>query len=355
MRLLVAAVLCLASTATALLPAAAAAQSGPSVYWGAYVDGAPFDTSKLDQFEADAGRHQSIVHWGEPWQMNGSMMPFQTAQYEAVRVRGSIPMVDWLSWNLGAPIDDPNYSLAKIYGGAYDSYIIQWAEAARAWGHPFFIRFDHEMNGGWYPWSEQRNGNHSGDYVRMWQHVVNIFRSVGATNATWIWCVNGVYGLSTPLPDLSPGDSYVDWTAMDGYNRAAGPSTWLTLNQILGDNPWSHMNTYTQVLAVAPAKPMMIAETATTTTGGDAGAWITDALQTQLPQTFPRVKALVWFNWNGGDSSLSWPIESSPATQSAFGAAIRSDYFASNQFGALVAGPVAPLDAPIQAAAETGD
>ena len=349
MRIVTAAALSLAFAASALLPGVAAAQSAPSVYWGAYVDGAPFDTTKIDQFEANAGRRQSIVHWGEPWQMNGAMMPFQTAQYEAVRLRGAIPMIDWLSWNLGAPIDDPNYSLAKIYGGTYDAYLTQWAQAAKAWGHPFFLRFDHEMNGNWYPWSEQRNGNHAGDFVKAWQHVVNIFRSVGANNVTWVWCVNGVYSASTPLPALYPGDNYVDWTAMDAYNRASAPSSWLSFNQIFGDNPWSHMNTYTQVLAVAPSKPLMIAETATNTIGGDAGAWIIDALQTQIPKNFPKVKALVWFNWNGGDPSLHFPIESTSGQKTAFQQSINTGYYASNSFSNLPSGPIQPLPGPASA------
>jgi hypothetical protein len=211
------------------------------------------------------------------------------------------------------------------------------------------MRFDHEMNGNWYPWSEQRNGNHAGDFVKAWQHVVNIFRSVGANNVTWVWCVNGVYSASTPLAALYPGDNYVDWTAMDAYNRASAPSSWLSFNQIFGDNPWSHMNTYTQVLAVASSKPMMIAETATNTIGGDPGAWIVDALQTQIPKNFPKVKALVWFNWNGGDPSLQFPIETTSAQKTAFQQSINTGYYASNSFSNLPSGPIQPLAGPAPA------
>src|SRR5579859_1088498 len=326
-------------------PTSAAAQSAPSLYWGSYQDSAPFNPGGIDTFESDAGRHESIVHWGEPWEMNGQMMAFQTPQFELVRQRGSIPMIDWLSWNLGAAIDDPNYSLAKIYGGTYDSYIRQWATDAKNWGHPFFVRFDHEMNGSWYPWSEQRNGNHAGDYVLAWRHVHDIFTQVGATNVTWVWCPNGVYGASTPLPGLYPGDSYVDWTAMDAYNRATGSSSWLTFNQIFGQNPWSHLDTYTQTLAVAPSKPMMIAETATSINGGDPAAWVRDALQTQLPQNFPNVKALVWSESNFGDPTLTWPIESSSAEQAAFQQSINDGYYAANNFANLPFGPIQPLAA----------
>src|SRR5690349_10799229 len=120
-----------AFVASGLTPGISSAQSAPAVLWGSYQDSAPFNPPAIDKFEANAGRKQSIVHWGEPWQMNGQMMRFQTPQYELIRQRGSIPMIDWLSWNLGAPIDDPNYSLARIYNGAFDSYIRQWATDAK--------------------------------------------------------------------------------------------------------------------------------------------------------------------------------------------------------------------------------
>jgi beta-mannanase len=38
-------------------------------------------------------------------------------------------------------------------------------------------------------------------------------------NITWIWCLNVSYFDSTPLKSLYPGNAYVDWTCMDGYNR----------------------------------------------------------------------------------------------------------------------------------------
>src|SRR5205807_1777178 len=79
----------------------------------------------------------------------------------------------------------------------------------------------------------------------------------------------------------------------------------------------------------------------TSVTGGDPGAWVTDALLTQLPQNFPQIKALVWFNWNGGGDS--WPIESSPALQAGFRQGIASSYYATNTFSDLLFGPIQPI------------
>ncbi len=32
------------------------------------------------------------------------------------------------------------------------------------------------------------NGDQPGEFVAAWRHVHDIFTSVGATNATWVWC-----------------------------------------------------------------------------------------------------------------------------------------------------------------------
>ena len=96
----------------------------------------------------------------------------------------------------------------------------RWATQIKAWGKPLMLRFAHEMNGDWYPWSEGVNGNGAGQYVAAYRRVVTLFRSVGATNVTWVWSPNVAYPGSVPLSRLFPGDGYVDRTGLDGYNWA---------------------------------------------------------------------------------------------------------------------------------------
>jgi mannan endo-1,4-beta-mannosidase len=330
---------------SAVMPAqttTAEAATTNQIYWGSYINGGPWDTSLIDAFEARAGKKQSIIHWGQAWK-NGPMMSFPASVAEKMRLRGAIPLINWNSWNLNAQVDDPNFKLSVVYGGAYDAYITQWAKDAKAWGHPFFLRFNHEMNGWWYPWSEQRNGNQPGDYVKAWRHVVDIFRKVGADNVTWVWCPNIDDAQATPMAEMYPGDDYVDWVGIDGYNKATGRSSFLSWDQVFGLHPWTKKNTYDQLVKLAPSKPMMIAETATSNKGGDAEAWIKDALLTQIPTKYTHVKALVWFNWNAKDRNLTWPIESSQPQIDGFHAGITSDYYASNTFANLPPGPVQPL------------
>lgn len=332
--------------------------AGASVYWGAYVhsqapsNDAFLPTGKFSTFEQLTGKKMAIIHWGQPWVMpDGSWGEFQQTYFENVRKHGSIPMLNWSSLHLGAGIDQPDFQLADIYGGRYDAYITRWATAAKSWGHPFFLRFDHEMNGNWYPWAEGRtsagtivNGNYPGDYVKAWRHVRDIFRTVGATNATWIWCPNIVGDNMPQLAGLYPGDAYVDWVAMDGYNFGTDRG-----------NQWTGFytvfkNTYDQLTQLAPAKPVMIAEFASSEDGGPLGrpgskaAWIKDAFQTQLPKNFPRIKAVVWFNWNDRDPLLDWPIESSQSSIDAFSGSIGGCNYATNSFADINVSPIPPLD-----------
>jgi beta-mannanase len=148
-----------------------------------------------------------------------------------------------------------------------------------------------------------------------------------ATNITWVWCPNVSFKGSTSLGELYPGDAYVDWTCMDGYN--GGGAGWTSFSGIFS-------TTYGELLSLAPTKPIMIGETASAEVGGSKAAWI-EAGFSELPSKFPKIKGVNWFNWNIIEEGVErpWPIETSAASASAFSKAINSGYFAENTFGSL--------------------
>ncbi len=336
-------------TAKAFLPLIQTAIR-PSLYWGAIVDGQAPSTSNMqpggvyDTFEKLVGKDMAIIHWGQPWIMNGTFQNFNASSFDSVRNHGSIPLIDWGSWLIGGGAVQPQFQLSTIYNGTYDTYIHQWALDAKTWGHPFFLRFDWEMNGTWqFPWAEQINGNQPGDYVKAWRHVHDIFTSVGATNVTWVWCPNISSPVTRSMSSLYPGDAYVDWTCLDGYNQY---STWLGFNSIFtgsGVN-WIY-DSYQQLLALAPTKPIMIGEFASLE-AGDGGAakaaWITDALSSQIPSRFPAIKAVIWFDWDAGDPANTFPVDSSSASASAFASAIKSQYYDTNRYANFNISPIPP-------------
>jgi len=341
-------------TVTVYLPAVMRSPSTSRqspIYWGALVAGQAPSTDNMqaggvfDSFEATAQKKMAIIHWGQSWQMSGSYQGFYAPWFDKVRAHGSIPLIDWASRRLEGGVSQPDLQLSTIYNGVHDDYIRQWALDAKAWGHPFFLRFDWEMNGDWqFPWSEQLNGNQPGDYIKAWRHVHDIFSQVGATNATWVWCPNISSGTTRPMSSLYPGDDYVDWTCLDGYNKE---SQWLDPYSVFtgSETDWLY-DSYTEILKVAPTKPIMVGETASIEArdgGAKKAAWIADFLTSHLPKDFPKIKAIVWFNWDDDNPAYTFPIESSRPSQSAFAAAIGSSYYAANDFANFDISPIPPL------------
>jgi hypothetical protein len=328
--------------------------SVPSTYWGAYVPGWPGSQTAVDNFELTAGKRMSIVAWGAAWWHDGGYIPFDTAAFQTIRDRGSIPLLGWGAWDYCCGVDQPKFSLASITRGDHDAFLTQWARAAHAWGHPLFLDFNSEMNGWWWPWSEQVNGNAPGDYVAAWQHVVDLFRREGATNVTWLWCPNIVESATTPLDQLYPGDDYVDWTCMDGYNwGTALGNTWQDPDQVFGTSNYRSggsttfdSSTYDLLQQIAPSKPIMIGETAASESGGSKADWITTTYTEALPRRFPAVKAVVWFAWVDTNPGIGWGIDSSPPTQAAFASSIALPRYAPNLYGKLESSPIHPPDGP---------
>ncbi len=326
-----------------------AASAKPSVYWGAYVAGgqygrtdAPWDSGALERFEANAGKKVSLVEWGQAWYECSStcgLRPFRADLLEKIRRHGAIPVLSWDSKHERSGPSDPEFSLSAIIGGRYDEFLRNWALGAKRWGHPFFLRFDWEMNTNSVPYSEHSNGNSPGQFVQMWRHVHDVFTQVGARNATWVWCPNLDYATAVrPLRSLYPGDKYVDWTCLDGYNwgtNPADPKGWKSFDASFGP-------TYDAVTrSIAPSKPLMVGETGSSEYGGSKPAWITDMLTKQLPHKYRRVKAVAWFNKNVDGED--WIIESSQAATAAFGRGIGLRRYASNRFRRLAGSPIRPL------------
>ena len=345
--------ICLALIA---LPAAATAQAVGSVrpvrsiYWGAYAAGgqyglvdAPWNMTSADRFEANAGKRMSLLEWGQAWRECSNtcgMRGFRADLMNKARIRGYLPVLSWGSYSAAAGPQQKAYRLAEIIDGRYDAFIRAWATEAKRWGHPFFLRFDWEMNTNSVPYSEHSNGNRPGEFVRMWRHVHDLFQQVGATNVTWVWCPNVEYPTSVkPLASLYPGDAYVDWTCLDGYNWGTNPhhrDVWRSFGEVF-------RSTYDLVTRrIAPTKPLMIGETASTEIGGSKARWITNALTRQVPYGFPQIQALVWFNkyWGGMD----WPIESSRAARQALRAAIQSHVYSANRFAHADTSPIPPAN-----------
>ncbi len=246
---------------------------------------------------------------------------------------------------MGSGVGEGEYEsapLQAILDGEFDDHLLDWAEKTAAYGGPYMLRWGHEMNGDWYPWAGANNGGGTLDgfgdpavadgperYVAAYRYIHDIFSEAGADNVLWIWCPNAPFkGMETAYPGWNsaeayyPGDEYVDWLCMDGYNwgtSSAGQafgSTWTEFDGIFGSS-------YERLNALNPSLPIMIGEYASTEKGGDKAAWILNTYDL-LATEYPQIRAAIWFHIN---KETDWRIDSSPESFDAFATAVAPDYF----------------------------
>jgi beta-mannanase len=263
--------------------------------------------AELDAVAALVGEAPSIVlsyaDFGQPAPIAG---------LQSVAARGATALVTWEPWRWGGGVDQPAYSNERVAAGDFDPYLREWGTALAAWGGPVYLRYGHEMNGNWYPWSDGVNGNASGSYAAAWRHVHDVVTAQGATNVSWVWSPNIPYTGSTPLASLYPGAGYVDVVALDGYNWGTSQtwSTWTSPSALFGPG-------LAELRALSPGTPILIAETASSELGGSKAQWNTDLITYLNGQS--DVTGFVWFDH---DKEVDWRIASSTASSTALAAAL---------------------------------
>src|SRR5581483_1417040 len=294
---------------------------------------------------------------------------------------GRIPLV---GWGCG--------SSTAIRSGAQDAVIRRTAEAMKAFGQPFFMRYCWEMDG------DKRHAEVGSpeDFVAAWIRIHQIFDEIGAGNVVWVWCGNA-NTFKNPNQythayawDYYPGDEWVDWVSADGYNWAASyrnrdagytRDRWRGFVEIYdefmawarstGPVPPSMQADAADVPATFPrkhtAKPIMIGEYGAIQPEGaikdhylSIAPWNTkeewlreahDAVNGSKPRTagcpwcgiYSDIAAIVYFDVVGDNGP--WIINSSPESEAAYREAAQDPWF--NQIHTIGWGPAAHRpDAP---------
>jgi beta-mannanase len=276
--------------------------------------GVSLPLQKLDSFIAITGSVPSQLSIYQHWSSNA---PFDQVAGLAAHRKGMSISVTWEPW---APecdcVDQPAWSDRMIAGGAHDDYIKMYARSiaafGRAAGGTVTIRLAHEMNGNWYPWGVGVNGNTAADYVAMWRHVHGVFAAERVGNVTWMWAPNLEYHGATRMAATYPGYAYVDKVGLSGYNFGPGEySSWRSFDDLYDPS-------LAKLRAIAPGKPLYVAEIACSSQGGDKAAWIRDMF-VQIRKR-PYIAGFVWFDQS--PAARDWLIENDPASLAAWKAGI---------------------------------
>jgi hypothetical protein len=140
--------------------------------WAQAIGAAPQMAAKFEAFSRNRtlgpfldatqrlGLRQTLVSW-EPWEPIPARLGI-TLQY----------------------LPQPGYRNFEIAAGAQDTYIRRFAGGLARFHGVVWLRYAHEMNGMWYPWSHGPVA-----YKRAWRHVVGLVRSI-APNARFVWSPN---------------------------------------------------------------------------------------------------------------------------------------------------------------------
>jgi hypothetical protein len=268
----------------------------------------PADLQTVNAFEHVAQKHVSVVMWYADWSHSSSP---SLAQLQAVARRGSVPEITWEPWDDTRPLSapQPRYALRNIIDGRFDAYISTWAQALAAFGGPVRLRFAQEMNGNWYPWAENANGNRPGEFVAAWRHVHALFDAAGASNVQWVWSPVAL----KVKAEQYPGDAFVDRVGLSAFNGGYQLKfkPWRSFTTLLGPS--------LQALhAIAPSKPVELSEIGVSESGGRKPLWITDMFQTL--RAHPEIDSVIWYDLL---KYTDWRVESSPASSAAFAAGVR--------------------------------
>jgi Glycosyl hydrolase family 26 len=245
---------------------------------------------------------------------------FGLAKLARIERMGAKPMITLEPWSWRSSwgqTTQPQYSLAALASGQWDPSLRSIAKTIRGHRGMVYLRFAHEMNGWWYPWAESVNGNRSGDYVRAWRHVYDIFRNVGCTNVRWIWSPNALthsFKGTSDLAVLYPGDEYVDMLGMTAYGH--GGSAAQTFDGTL------------EALEAIAHKDIIIAETGAD--GPDKTKWITSF--GQYLSSHSEIYGFVWFNTSPSTTGASgdYRFDDTPENLNAFRNALRMAHVTSS-------------------------
>jgi hypothetical protein len=262
---------------------------------GAYLSiGGQSRAQSLALRRSQLGRDYDIVHIFCAW----------TEHFERPSIGDSTLMISWTS-----------VPYSQINTGQHDGVISAAARNLAGMGKPTLLRWGWEMNGNWFDWDGSHNDDDPAGYIKAWKRMHGIFADAGADNVAWVWSPNWNSAPSDAWNRMQryyPGDAYVDWVGVSGYDFDA-------------ESPHTLFSPI--VSAYGGSKPLIISETAAIDQGGDSKASWTKDLSAYV-RTTPEIGALVWFDTNTqSDSEYDFRIDSSSSELAAFRAMARNPHF----------------------------
>ena len=300
--------LALLVVSVALLAASWPSSAGAHRTFGVYID-----PSQLDGWSTTVGARPHVLAAFEAFSRSRTLDDWlaQVEQQHTSRV-----LITWEPWvavptSLGVAqqsVPQPGFRNRDIVNGVQDTYIRRFGRALARFHGTVYLRYAHEMNGTWYPWSHDPKA-----YRQAWRRMVRLVRGVGARNVHFVWSPNlSMYQARGPwlrkLRRYWPGAAYVDdvGTTMIDFGGTRTPL--YTVKRFV------HRLRFVRGLY---KKPMMLAETNTAYAG--RLTWLT-GLRRAL-RSMPWIVSVDWSQLTSrgqanipGAGILNWDVRKDPAS-----------------------------------------
>ena len=251
-------------------------------------------TSNISNIEQKIGRPLTVVKEYHDFSGQGSAGAFPTPAESQLMSSGHILHFAWTAKLWSGQKATPSWK--DIAAGRYDSgVVIPEAKRLAAASTPFFIDWDHEMDG-----KTRSTWGTPADYVAAYRHIHAVFAANGVDKAVWAWVPTGWSGNWNKVASYYPGNDVVDWIGWDPYNGSV--KGWSSPEQVFASfYDWidaGHLGTG------AAAKPRMLGEFGSVSDPNSAdrrAQWLS-----QVPaaiSALPELRAVEY--WNQAEFALN--------------------------------------------------
>jgi hypothetical protein len=248
------------------------------------------DQTQFDAAESRQGRPYDIIHTYHPV---GSNSLSATDIHYAQRANTML----FTNWKPGS-----NWS--QVASGQNDAAINSMANSIKSLGSTkIFLTIWHEPENDVSPNGDPNcNITYKGsagtvsDYVNMWHHVRTVFNADGVSNVVWAIDYMNYPPWNCLVPDLYPGDSYVDWIVFNSYQNSFGSTSTFENN----------VKAFTNLLSTdgfGATKPLGIVEWGSTGFGTTAETDYINSAKSALDandSTISRIKMYMIYDANDG-------------------------------------------------------
>jgi hypothetical protein len=255
------------------------------------------------KFPSMPGKKLRYVNWFLPFSDDGSTTAKKLPGYEVTQLlqQGYRPIITWEAMYIHLSRLDPKQPrLNDFLNGEFNAYIDAFGDKLKSYDDTIIIRFMHEFEGDWYPWSIVHNNEDPNMYVSVFRKVVDRIRARGASKVQWMWCINGP--TYHPVKAFNwiraayPGNEYVDIVACEAYNISIGGiPDWRSFRATMAE-PYYYLRKY------FPSKTMYICENGcrerypSENSGSETKAVWIEKMDKEIKTYFHEVRAMLFFS-----------------------------------------------------------